>query len=143
MRFLKRCCTCKKYMKRKFFGKNFSLKDGLSKQCLSCKRKTSLKYYYKNRDKINKKMRGYNIRIYWRHLTRKQALIEYNKLLKKQNKKCAICESKKGSKNLAVDHCHKTGKIRGLLCNKCNRGLGYLGDSIKIIKRALKYLLKK
>ncbi len=41
---------------------------------------------------------------------------------------------------MAVDHDHKTGKTRGLLCSNCNRGLGLLKDSIQIVKNALKYL---
>lgn len=64
---------------------------------------------------------------------------EYLNLLEKQNGVCAIC-NQTCTKSLAVDHDHTTSKIRGLLCNSCNRGLGYLKDSIAILKAATTYL---
>ena len=64
---------------------------------------------------------------------------EYTAILEKQNGVCAIC-SNVCSKSLAVDHDHATGVIRGLLCNKCNRGIGYLQDSPEILQKALNYL---
>lgn len=77
---------------------------------------------------------------------------EYQDILKKQKSKCAICgsgkpipskHSKDGSpQRLAIDHCHKTGKVRGLLCFSCNRGLGYLKDSPKLLNKAIDYLEK-
>lgn len=51
---------------------------------------------------------------------------------------CMLCEQP--SKRLAVDHCHETGRVRGLLCMNCNTGLGRLGDNIAGLKRAIKYL---
>lgn len=71
-------------------------------------------------------------------------LDDYNKLFIKQNGNCAICginQSQLKSK-LAVDHCHKTGRIRGLLCFNCNTNLGKWNDDIVILKRALNYLSK-
>jgi Recombination endonuclease VII len=74
----------------------------------------------------------------------------YEKILKKQKNKCAICRkpeniihhhSKKIVK-MAVDHCHKTKKVRGLLCGRCNFGIGYFKDSIKLLKMAINYLEK-
>ena len=69
-------------------------------------------------------------------------LKDYNKLLKKQKGACAICGKKKAHKKgkfLHVDHNHKTGKVRGLLCAVCNTALGRL-NSVKILKKAIKYL---
>lgn len=60
-------------------------------------------------------------------------------LLDKQEGKCAIC-SREGGYALHVDHCHKTGTVRGLLCNGCNTGLGKFGDSVKGLEKAIAYL---
>jgi Recombination endonuclease VII len=72
---------------------------------------------------------------------------QYNKILFQQNNCCAICKTDVGhySKSnkkcrLAVDHDHKTGKVRGLLCNSCNRALGLLKDSITNLHSAIVYL---
>ena len=65
---------------------------------------------------------------------------EYDKMLKKQKGKCAICGKKPDKIRLAVDHCHRTGKVRGLLCNSCNLGIGKLGDTIDRLKKVINYL---
>ncbi len=72
---------------------------------------------------------------------------EYKALLRKQHGKCAICGSKDprgraGSTYFQVDHDHKTGAVRALLCAPCNSGLGSLGDSIKNLEKAIAYLRK-
>jgi len=68
---------------------------------------------------------------------------DYDKLLLAQNKCCAICglsEEKLGS-ILFVDHDHVSGKIRGLLCDSCNKGLGMFKDNAEILKKAIEYLI--
>ena len=67
---------------------------------------------------------------------------DYEKLLIKQDNKCAICKSAPCGRwnQLDVDHCHTTGNVRGLLCHKCNRALGLLGDDLKLVVRAASYL---
>jgi hypothetical protein len=67
---------------------------------------------------------------------------EYNKLLEKQNGCCAICKKPQESfkRMLSVDHDHTTGKIRGLLCYRCNSALGFLCDSVDMLNVAIKYL---
>lgn len=71
----------------------------------------------------------------------------YNKLFSQQNGVCAICgqpETKKSFgkhiRRLTIDHNHKTGKVRGLLCNGCNVGLGNFLDSVEFLLKAIKYL---
>ncbi len=74
--------------------------------------------------------------------------VSYDALLNKQNNKCAICgidhniykNTSHRNKRFAIDHCHSTGIIRGLLCCKCNRGLGYFKDSEENLLKAAKYL---
>lgn len=71
---------------------------------------------------------------------------KYGQLQILQDGKCAICGKGPGGmsntkKRLVVDHNHKTGKIRGLLCGSCNIGLGHFKDNVEILKSAIKYLL--
>lgn len=70
---------------------------------------------------------------------------DYNNLLVSQQEKCAICgkNADSGIRRLAIDHDHKTGNIRGLLCNSCNLGLGMFKDKIKNLQEAIKYLKNK
>lgn len=68
---------------------------------------------------------------------------DYDAILAEQGGVCGICSSATASprtKHFAVDHCHGTGKVRGLLCDKCNRGLGMLGDTLESVLRAAEYL---
>ena len=75
-------------------------------------------------------------------------LEQYDEMLKNQNYVCKICKNPESSidkrhnktRDLSIDHCHKSGKIRGLLCDKCNRGLGYFKDSIESLESAIRYL---
>lgn len=83
-------------------------------------------HYYANRDKYLtiERDRAYRARY---GIT----LADYDRMLKEQDSRCAICGSDRALKNnertwaFAVDHCHTTGKVRGLLCNACNVGLGW------------------
>lgn len=70
-------------------------------------------------------------------------LERYEQILKQQGGVCAICkklEVTARTKRLVVDHDHKTGKIRGLLCHRCNCGLGYFKDDRSLIALAIEYL---
>lgn len=76
---------------------------------------------------------------------------DYNRMFEEQKGVCAICgkeektrRRKKSSENerLAVDHCHETGEIRGLLCFKCNTAMGSLGDTREHVMRVIHYLSK-
>lgn len=71
---------------------------------------------------------------------------EYAELFHKQNGVCAICNNAETAtrmgkiKALAVDHCHDTGMVRGLLCSDCNTGIGKLKEDPEILRAALQYL---
>jgi hypothetical protein len=78
-----------------------------------------------------------------KHLKRMYGLSleEFERLNQKQNNCCAVCSrSPSELGRLYVDHCHQSGKIRGLLCQKCNSGLGLLGDTREALQKALKYI---
>lgn len=68
---------------------------------------------------------------------------EYELLCELQNNVCAICKQEQNDKRgtrLAVDHCHETKRIRGLLCNRCNRGIGMLKENKNVIMSAYNYV---
>ncbi len=63
---------------------------------------------------------------------------EFKSLHEVQGGACAVC--RRISKRLCIDHCHETGRIRGLLCYSCNSGLGQLGDDPELLERGVAYL---
>lgn len=67
---------------------------------------------------------------------------EYTKMLLEQDNVCAICKNvnEKSKRKLAVDHDHNTGEVRGILCSRCNIGLGHFGDNEELLRRAYEYL---
>ena len=68
---------------------------------------------------------------------------DFYRLLNEQNGLCAICETDDPGAwfgRMVVDHSHVTGKVRGLLCAKCNRGIGQFNDKIDLLRKALAYL---
>lgn len=104
-------------------------------QCKTCKAERKKEYwknYYNEVQAMKVALKKYN-------LTEE----EYIKLQSETN--CQLCgeefPDKRGKYNARnIDHCHETGKARGVLCKECNIGLGKLGDNIEGIERALKYL---
>ena len=94
-------------------------------------------YYFKNAEKSRVWRRN-------RHLKVKFGITEdeFQKILEKQDGICAICGREQYGRTLDVDHCHKTGRIRGILCHRCNMGLGYFQDNIELLEKAKKYIKK-
>jgi len=70
------------------------------------------------------------------------SISEYTAMFKAQNGRCAICavDHRLLKRRLAVDHDHKTGRVRGLLCSSCNTGLGHFKHSLGVVETALNYL---
>lgn len=66
----------------------------------------------------------------------------YDKMFKSQEGACAICKQKPAKKRLAVDHCHRSSKVRALLCFHCNTGIGQFRDNEALLKKAIAYLKK-
>jgi hypothetical protein len=99
-----------------------------------------MRSYYKHGNKNQRYSRFYNMKRNF-GLT-KEAFFN---LLEGQDNKCALCNAPfiGLTNNLHIDHCHETNKIRGLLCMKCNVGLGMLGDNEKGLLRALEYVRGK
>lgn len=63
-------------------------------------------------------------------------------MVKAQNNRCAICYSLPEKGRLAIDHCHKTGKVRSLLCTSCNVAVGMVAENIELAERIISYLIK-
>jgi hypothetical protein len=117
-----------------------------SKQCVACKVKARAAWGKKRRQAIKASPEKdledkQNKLAYWRKHKYGITPEQYSEMLAAQNSKCAIC-GKHDELNLAVDHCHETGQIRGLLCKYCNGGIGFLKDSIELLENAIKYLQK-
>lgn len=111
--------------------------------CKPCASTTALDWFNANRERADENRRRWNIKKLYGITVE-----EYDELLKKQGKVCAICgddeplvHGRTGKQfRLAVDHCHTTGRVRGLLCQKCNRAIGLLRDNIDLLRKAADYL---
>jgi hypothetical protein len=81
-------------------------------------------------------------RAYVSSLQRKYGLSseDYYLLVAKQEGRCFICGRLPGKRRLAVDHCHATGRVRGLLCMDCNQFIGHIKDSVEAARRVVDYL---
>ena len=124
-----------------FYFRGDGQHSGYYSPCKKCRNKTQRAYR-----KINKR---YTVGAYRRKylLKGKYGITEddYNSLLEKQKHRCGICGSKNsgnrhGTAFFSIDHCHITGKIRGLLCDNCNRGIGLLQDNVLVLQKAIGYL---
>lgn len=99
----------------------------------------SRNYYQKNKEKIIEHRKCYRDA---EHRERKYGITKrrYENMLYLQGGKCRICGNLERDRRLSVDHCHNTGKVRGLLCRRCNLALGFFDDDIDRVKKALTYL---
>lgn len=118
---MKKCVACKIELNISLFGKNKRLSDGLTQECRYCHNERSKRAKYKYRYGIT--------------------LEEKEEILKKQKYKCAICK-KDISKRSCVDHNHKTLKVRALLCDFCNTGIGMFKENITLLAKTIAYLNK-
>jgi len=117
---MKKCGDCGKKKNKKEFYKRSENSKSLRSKCKDCQKKHTRKNY----------------------IARYGNDFDYDEAFLEQNGVCAICGGTCYKINLSIDHCHETGTVRGLLCSNCNAGLGQLGDSESILKRAIIYLRK-
>lgn len=135
---------------RKYYEANAEKKREYDRQYYKANREKvrerNRKYYKANREKERERNRKRHEASpetdrenrYLRHFN--ITIEEYDLLLKEQGGACAICLKPPAKMRLAVDHCHKTGLIRGLTCFICNRGLGYWRDMPELCRAAAEYL---
>jgi Autographiviridae endonuclease VII len=142
------CTECKLLTDN--FQKDSRKLDGLNAKCKVCVRKRRMspkyreydlaynkKYAIENAEHVTYRTRNHNIKKLY-GLTQEQFII----LSASQQDCCKICKihvSKTRYPNLCVDHDHTTGKIRGLLCDNCNRGIGLMGDTLENLESAVIY----
>jgi hypothetical protein len=109
------------------------------------------RYYENNREKLKQYQKDYRAKnqqkLRDQHLQRMfgVSIAEFELLLQQQGGGCAICGGKEtygNKKNLNIDHCHKTGRVRGILCSKCNKAIGLLMDDPMLLQLAIAYLQK-
>ena len=128
------CSACKIDKPFSDFAKGKRYRLGVQSYCKTCNVLHARKWSARNKDKRKSTQ-----------LKRKFGITlgDYNQMLESQGGVCATCNNECTSGNhLAVDHCHSTGKVRGLLCGSCNRALGLLKDDPKILSNLLDYLNK-
>lgn len=109
-------------------------KDELREYKRECGRRSYSKLHKGNSDYLRNRNLKWNYNI---------TLDDYNKIHNQQNGTCAICKESDPSGRLVVDHCHKTGKVRGLLCNRCNPGIGYFREDEELLASAILYLRER
>lgn len=134
----KRCGRCRTFKPVIEFSRASATKDGRYGYCKPCSTKANREWYLKNRPARKRQRRNYD-RLKKYGLTAS----DYAEMLERQAGGCALCGSdgKVAHKEvLAVDHCHVTGKVRGLLCDSCNRAIGLLADDPEFLRLAALYL---
>jgi hypothetical protein len=136
----KTCVMCKSEKDRSQFNRDNSLSDGLGSYCRDCAKIKWAEHRARaklgNLERFKRSQRG-------RTLKYRQGIgnDQYDLMFKECGGLCQICgETEKVRKYLVVDHCHETGKIRGLLCHPCNVSLGLMKDNTNTMRRAIEYL---
>jgi hypothetical protein len=136
----KQCCKCGDILPIYKFGQRKRNPDGLRSQCKDCEAKVNKEIRQR---KLEEDYLGTRLKERRNNLKRMfgMSIEEYDEKLAKQGNVCKICGLKCISgKRLAVDHDHKTGKIRDLLCSNCNGGLGKFQDNPELLLKAADYL---
>lgn len=160
---MKRCSKCGRSKSLSDFHKDSTRKDGLAVWCKACVKRNTDSYYQKNKKEIREKSRIYRqqmdpVRLAeinseygrrWRSRNPDHARLitlrqygltpeSYAELLRSQGGGCAICGSTE--KRLHIDHDHRSGQRRGVLCQSCNHGLGNFLESPRLMRVAMRYL---
>lgn len=150
---MKKCTKCligkneSEFYKLKNIGPK-TAKSGLKAKCKECEKKWYQEY--SKTEKFRQRTRFLEKKRNKPEVTRKKSLKQlygitveqYDSIFTDQNGNCKICgiNQSKLTKPLFVDHCHYTEKIRGLLCGKCNSGLGFFCDSSELLAKAKEYI---
>lgn len=131
-----RCLVCRIEKTYDEFNRDARRKGGLFPYCKECRRVLRRTRYREDRAYSHERAVRKNYGL---------TANDYGAMLEAQGGTCAICGVSASdivykSKRLQVDHCHASGKVRGLLCAGCNRGLGSFKDDPELLRSAMKYL---
>jgi len=152
---MKKCSRCGEHKTEDSFHKNKNSKDGLTSRCKECAKAASRAWNADNREQVaerNAKRYRDNPDPQWNRHYRKSygiTLIQYREILKSRGGVCAVCRNPDPVRErLAVDHDHvccpgknACGKcVRGLLCSRCNQGLGHFEDDVDRMMSAIEYI---
>jgi len=147
------CTTCKRELPLEAFGHQKQGKYGLKSWCKECCRQKRRAHYVANRVRANQLNRAWisrnlgKVHRMQRGVRLKRlcgvTLEQFETVFNAQGRRCAVCgsDSPRG-KGWHADHDHKTGAFRGVLCGRCNPGLGLFGDSPEMLRLAADYLEK-
>ena len=129
-------------------------KKWLSNECKECDNRYSREYSKKNQPHKWKHVRAYHKRYREEHKSEIRNKYykrvfgitedEFRAMVKRQKNSCAVCKEPidmEDKYSFNIDHCHDTGKVRGILCSKCNRGIGFFNNSEQRLLSAARYLL--
>ena len=147
MNDLLECTKCKARVHPEQMSKDSRRRCGLSSWCKECRKVSSRTWARNNPEKVQAQAERQQPKPY---KTAREYLLKYrynlsldgyDQMLTAQNFSCALCQKEKDY-DLYVDHCHTTGKVRGLLCATCNSILGFCNDNVELLKRSIDYLKK-
>ena len=152
------CLLCAKDNQKRKYNNENNIKNIFKEliKCHSCSKQQHISYFYKSELKRKSPTCSECIKVKQKPYKEKSALKlkfnltieEFNSLLKDQNFVCKICKQPETKKHritneitkLSIDHCHKTGKIRGLLCRECNLMIGNSKDRPEYLRAGAAYL---
>jgi len=134
---MKKCSRCNQEKELSFFNKDKQRKDGHSHRCSACHSEVVKESKLRNPERTKKVAykahikHMYGVDIKW-----------VEQRLKEHNYKCKICSTdmQLHTNTVAIDHCHKTGKVRDIVCKKCNSAMGQFNDDPELIAKAIDYL---
>jgi hypothetical protein len=142
------CPNCDRTLHVSHFYKSTQTKDRLERHCKDCQRAYVVDWQRRNKEKFNSYQREWRSQNKEKHaasakyskIRNKYGLSreEYDSLMEQSH--CGICDADLTERKPALDHCHATGKIRGVLCSQCNTGLGMFHNNPEALRRAAEYL---
>ena len=136
---LKECSACHEVKSFDEFHKNKSTSHGLQSRCKPC-HIAQVTPYTNRRYQLRKRDPQFSRQLKSIHLRRAYGIThdEFDAMVARQGHRCAICRRRK--KRLVVDHDHRRGRVRALLCDTCNAALGGLQDDPELMRRAAAYI---